>query len=166
MRRLLQDVAVVEDPPEQLLRDGVVVARGRPREQVVGQAQALQVLGDDPVVAVGELPRADAFAVGLDEDRRLALTHCVLVHHGAAGAPGGRFGSPEAVALYRINAVDSAVADALPTVPTLLPHPGSGMLKIPTTTNRLLTYFLSGEVSLATVRACRTVSRPTSRDFF
>jgi 3'-5' exoribonuclease len=49
---------------------------------------------------------------GLDEERRLALSHCVLVHHGAATAPGGRFGSPEAVALYRLNAVDAAVADA------------------------------------------------------
>jgi 3'-5' exoribonuclease len=49
---------------------------------------------------------------GLDEERRLALSHCVLVHHGAASAPGGRFGSPEAVALYRLNGVDGAVADA------------------------------------------------------
>jgi 3'-5' exoribonuclease len=49
---------------------------------------------------------------GLDEERRLALSHCVLVHHGAATAPGGRFGSPEAVALYRLNGVDAAVADA------------------------------------------------------
>lgn len=49
---------------------------------------------------------------GLDEERRLALSHCVLVHHGASTAPGGRFGSPEAVALYRLNAVDAAVADA------------------------------------------------------
>ena len=30
----------------------------------------------------------------------------------ASAAPGGRFGSPEAVALYRLNAVDAAVADA------------------------------------------------------
>jgi 3'-5' exoribonuclease len=51
-------------------------------------------------------------AAGLDEERRLALSHCVLTHHGASAAPGGRFGSPEAVALYRLNAVDAAVADA------------------------------------------------------
>lgn len=50
-------------------------------------------------------------AAGLDEGRRLALTHCVLTHHGAASAPGGRFGSAEAVALYRVNAVDAAVGD-------------------------------------------------------
>jgi 3'-5' exoribonuclease len=51
-------------------------------------------------------------AAGLDEERRLALSHCVLVHHGAAAAPGGRFASPEAVALYRLNGVDGAVSDA------------------------------------------------------
>jgi 3'-5' exoribonuclease len=51
-------------------------------------------------------------AASLDEERRLALSHCVLTHHGSAGAPGGRFGSPEAVALYRLNGVDAAVADA------------------------------------------------------
>ena len=51
-------------------------------------------------------------SAGLDEERRLALSHCVLTHHGAASAPGGRFGSPEAVALYRLNGVDAAVADA------------------------------------------------------
>ena len=49
----------------------------------------------------------------LDEARRLALLHCVLCHHGPASAPGGRFGSPEALALYRLNAVDAAVKGAL-----------------------------------------------------
>jgi 3'-5' exoribonuclease len=49
----------------------------------------------------------------LDEERMLALLHCVLCHHGAASAPGGRFGSAEALALYRINAVDAAVKGAL-----------------------------------------------------
>jgi 3'-5' exoribonuclease len=43
----------------------------------------------------------------------LALLHCVLAHHGAAGVPGGRFGSPEALALYRINALDASVKGAL-----------------------------------------------------
>lgn len=48
----------------------------------------------------------------LDDERRLALLHCVLTHHGAASAPGGRFGSPEAIALYRLNALDASVKDA------------------------------------------------------
>jgi 3'-5' exoribonuclease len=49
----------------------------------------------------------------LDEERRLALLHCVLCHHGASAAPGGRFGSAEAIALYRINGLDAAVKGSL-----------------------------------------------------
>jgi 3'-5' exoribonuclease len=52
-------------------------------------------------------------AYELPEDRRLALAHCVLTHHGPQPAPGGRFGSPEALALYRINALDASVKGAL-----------------------------------------------------
>jgi 3'-5' exoribonuclease len=50
---------------------------------------------------------------GLDETRRVALAHCVLTHHGAEPAPGRRFGSPEALALFRLNALDASVKDAL-----------------------------------------------------
>jgi 3'-5' exoribonuclease len=49
----------------------------------------------------------------LPEDRRLALAHCVLTHHGADAAPGRRFGSAEALALYRLNALDASVKGAL-----------------------------------------------------
>jgi 3'-5' exoribonuclease len=49
----------------------------------------------------------------LDEERRLALAHCVLAHHGPAAVPGGRFGSAEALALYRLNALDAGVKGAL-----------------------------------------------------
>jgi 3'-5' exoribonuclease len=49
----------------------------------------------------------------LSEDRLLALLHCVLCHHGPASAPGGRFASAEALALYRLNAVDAGVKGAL-----------------------------------------------------
>ncbi|MGO9903302.1 MAG: HD domain-containing protein [Solirubrobacteraceae bacterium] len=52
-------------------------------------------------------------AGALDQERWLALAHCVLCHHGAAAAPGGRFGSPEALALYRTNALDAGVKGAL-----------------------------------------------------
>src|SRR3954466_14927193 len=55
----------------------------------------------------------DERSAGMDEPRRLALAHCVLTHHGATTAPGGRFGSPEALALYRLNALDAAVKGAL-----------------------------------------------------
>jgi 3'-5' exoribonuclease len=49
----------------------------------------------------------------LPDDRRLALAHCVLTHHGPEAAPGRRFGSAEALALYRLNALDASVKGAL-----------------------------------------------------
>jgi 3'-5' exoribonuclease len=57
----------------------------------------------------------------LDAERRAALLHCVLSHHGAEAlrtGQGGRgpaagFGSPEALALYRLNALDTGVKGAL-----------------------------------------------------
>ena len=50
---------------------------------------------------------------GLAPERRVALLHCVLCHHGADAAPGRRFGSPEALALHRLNALDASVKGAL-----------------------------------------------------
>lgn len=49
----------------------------------------------------------------LDAERRAALEHCVICHHGADGAPGRRFGSAEALALARLNALDAGVKGAL-----------------------------------------------------
>ncbi len=49
----------------------------------------------------------------LTEERRIALLHCVLSHHGPDTAPGRRFGSVEALALARINALDASVKGAL-----------------------------------------------------
>ena len=46
-------------------------------------------------------------------DKLLALSHCILTHHGAEGVPSRRFGSPEALALYRLNALDAGVKGAL-----------------------------------------------------
>jgi 3'-5' exoribonuclease len=62
-----------------------------------------------------------AVASSLPDDRRLALLNCVLSHHGpdagpgrAATAGGSRgFASPEALALYRLNALDASVKGAL-----------------------------------------------------
>jgi 3'-5' exoribonuclease len=48
----------------------------------------------------------------LEPERRLALEHCVLLHHGAETAGGARFVSPEALALFRINALDAQVKGA------------------------------------------------------
>ena len=46
-------------------------------------------------------------------ERRLPLLNCVLSHHGPDGAPGRGFDSPEALALYRLNALDASVKGAL-----------------------------------------------------
>ncbi len=63
-----------------------------------------------------------AVATGLPEQRRLALLHCVLSHHGPDTGPGRArqsggsargFGCPEALALYRLNALDASVKGAL-----------------------------------------------------
>jgi 3'-5' exoribonuclease len=55
----------------------------------------------------------DERAGALSEARRVALAHCVLCHHGSDAAPGRRFGSPEAVALHRLNALDASVKGVL-----------------------------------------------------
>ena len=55
-------------------------------------------------------------ALGIDgfpHDKLLAVSHCILTHHGADGVPSRRFGSPEALALYRLNALDAGVKGAL-----------------------------------------------------
>ncbi len=50
---------------------------------------------------------------GLPREKLLALLHCILGHHGPDVLPGRRFRSAEALALYRLNAVDAAVKGAL-----------------------------------------------------
>ena len=58
-------------------------------------------------------------AAGLELERRLALMNCVLSHHGPDGAgrtggsSRGAFASPEAAALYRLNALDAQVKGLL-----------------------------------------------------
>ncbi len=46
---------------------------------------------------------------GVGREPLLAVCHCILSHHG----PDPRFRSAEALALYRLNAVDTAVKGAL-----------------------------------------------------
>ena len=50
--------------------------------------------------------------VTLDAERRLALEHCVMLHHGADAGAGQRFASGEALALYRLNTLDAQVKGA------------------------------------------------------
>jgi 3'-5' exoribonuclease len=54
-----------------------------------------------------------ARGVGMETERRLALAHCILTHHGPDRAPGRRFASAEALTLARINALDASVKGAL-----------------------------------------------------
>ena len=87
---------------------------GRTREFTygaeIGITEEGRLLGH---LVIGERIISERSARLLDEERRLALLHCLLCHHGAASAPGGRFGSAEALALYRINALDAGVKEAL-----------------------------------------------------
>jgi 3'-5' exoribonuclease len=64
----------------------------------------------------------NAAAQDLEPERRLALLNCVLSHHGPDAGPGRArqpgdgargFASPEALALYRLNALDASVKAAL-----------------------------------------------------
>jgi 3'-5' exoribonuclease len=66
-------------------------------------------------LAIGqEMVAARAATVtALDPARALALRHCIAAHHGADSLPGRRFGSPEALALYRLNALDASVKGVL-----------------------------------------------------
>jgi 3'-5' exoribonuclease len=49
----------------------------------------------------------------LGPERRLALEHCLILHHGPEAAAGQRFASPEALALWRLNVLDAQVKGAL-----------------------------------------------------
>jgi 3'-5' exoribonuclease len=50
---------------------------------------------------------------GFPDSKLHAVSHCILAHHGAEGLPGRRFRSAEALALYRLNALDAGVKGAL-----------------------------------------------------
>jgi 3'-5' exoribonuclease len=95
-----------------LLTAAIVHDVGRTREFTYGAEIGLteegRLLGH---LVIGERLISEHAAV-LDDERRLSLLHCVLCHHGPGSAPGGRLGSAEAVALYRLNALDAGVKGA------------------------------------------------------
>jgi 3'-5' exoribonuclease len=101
--------------PDLLLTAAIVHDLGKTREFTygaeIGISEEGRLLGH--VVLGQRIVDEAAVQVGLPDDRRLALAHCILCHHGAAAAPGGRFGSAEALALYRLNALDASVKGAL-----------------------------------------------------
>jgi len=88
---------------------------GKTREFVlgaeIGYSEEGRLVGH---LALGQDMVAERAArTGLDAGRALALRHCIAAHHGADALPGRRFGSPEALALYRLNALDASVKGAL-----------------------------------------------------
>jgi 3'-5' exoribonuclease len=100
-----------------LLTAAIVHDIGRTREFTYGAEIGLsdegRLLGH---LTLGQQLLSERFVAldkALDDPRRLALLHCVLAHHGPASLPGGRFASPEALALYRLNALDAGVKGAL-----------------------------------------------------
>lgn len=98
-----------------LLTAALVHDLGRTREFTYGADFGLtdegRMLGH---LMIGEQIISErAGRVALDDQRRLALLHCVLCHHGVEAAPGRRFASPEALALYRLNALEASVKGAL-----------------------------------------------------
>jgi 3'-5' exoribonuclease len=50
---------------------------------------------------------------GFPREKLLALSHCILGHHGPDTLPARRFRSAEAIALYRLHALDAAVKGAI-----------------------------------------------------
>jgi 3'-5' exoribonuclease len=97
-----------------LLCAAIVHDIGRTREFTygadIGLTEEGRLLGH---LAIGQqllVPLAEGV---LDQGRLLALLHCVACHHGSAAAPGGRFASAEALALYRCNALDASVKGVL-----------------------------------------------------
>ena len=88
---------------------------GKTREFTYGADIALsdegRLLGH---LAIGQRMISErALSAGVPADKTLALVHCVLGHHGADALPGRRFGSAEALALFRLNSLDASVKGAL-----------------------------------------------------
>jgi 3'-5' exoribonuclease len=97
-----------------LVSAAIVHDLGKTREFIYGSENARsnegQLLGH---IELGLRLLALHAPQSLEDGRRLALEHCVMLHHGADAGAGQRFASGEALALYRLNALDAQVKGAL-----------------------------------------------------
>jgi 3'-5' exoribonuclease len=89
---------------------------GKTREFELGAEIALSDAG----ALVGHVPLGQQMVIeraarldGFPEEKLHPISHCILAHHGADALPGRRFRSAEALALYRLNALDAGVKGAL-----------------------------------------------------
>jgi 3'-5' exoribonuclease len=86
---------------------------GRTREFVYGaeiaRSEEGRLLGHVELTLRLLAPR---YPASLPRERRLALEHCILTHHGPEGGSGQRLVSAEAIALYRCNALDAHLKSA------------------------------------------------------
>jgi 3'-5' exoribonuclease len=75
----------------------------------IGRSPEGRLLGH---VELGMRILSEHAPAALAGERRLALEHCVMLHHGSEAAAPQRFASPEALALYRLNALDAQLKGA------------------------------------------------------
>jgi 3'-5' exoribonuclease len=96
-----------------LLTAAIVHDLGKTREFTygaeIGRSREGRLLGH---IELGLRLIAPRLPASLQEERRLALEHCVILHHGPDTASGERFASAEALALFRLNALDAHLKGA------------------------------------------------------